>query len=445
MGTVAKTSKGKQKTLVGFGAKPKPLLAKEVLEVFRTIANTSGSKSQTLKVDLIKKLLVRAQGSEAKYIIRGLQGKLRIGLAQSTVLVSLAHAVTLTPPQGVDMDPAVSGKPLVTFPPSYCLDFVRCQSYSIRRTTEDTPEEAIQYANKKTPLDKRLEAAVAIMKKAYSEVPSYDSLLDAALSVPLQEMYKTCTLTPGCPVTPMLAKPTKSIQEVLKRLNGLRFTCEFKYDGERAQVHMKSDGTTSVFSRSLLETTPKFPEVPLYVKEACADSGVESFVLDTEVVAYNRETQQFVPFQVLSTRKKSEESAETAKVQVIVQAFDLMYLNGKSLLNSTLAERRELLKKHFKPVEGKFQFATSVDHKEDGDTAILEEFLDTAVKSKCEGLMVKTLDVHAVYEPSRRSLNWLKLKKDYLEGLVSKLFYIRVFLCLCHSYISLLPPTLTGR
>ena len=248
-------------------------------------------------------------------------------------------------------------------------------------------------------------------------MPSYDSMLDAVLSVPLQEMYKACTLQPGVPVSPMLAKPTKSIQEVLKRLNGLRFTCEFKYDGERAQVHMSSDGTTKVFSRSLLNTTEKFPEVPLYVKEACAKSGVESFVLDTEVVAYNRETQQFVPFQVLSTRKKSEESAETAKVQVIVQAFDLMYLNGKSLLNATLAERRKLLKENFVPVEGKFQFATAVDHMEDGDTAILEEFLETAVKSKCEGLMVKTLDVHAVYEPSRRSLNWLKLKKDYLEGL----------------------------
>ena len=283
--------------------------------------------------------------------------------------------------------------------------------------TDDAPEEAIVYANKKTALDKRLEAAVNIMKKAYSEVPSYDSLLDAALSVPLHEMYNACTLTPGLPVTPMLAKPTKSIQEVLKRLNGLRFTCEFKYDGERAQVHMTSDGKTSVFSRSLLDTSEKFPEVPLYVKEACAESKVKSFVLDTEVVAYNRETQQFVPFQVLSTRKKTEESAETAKVQVIVQAFDLMYLNGKSLLNHTLAERRKLMHENFKPIEGKFQFATFVDHKEDGDTAILEEFLDTAVKGKCEGLMVKTLDVHAVYEPSRRSLNWLKLKKDYLEGL----------------------------
>jgi len=103
LGTVAQTSKGKQKTLVGFGrmAGPKRLEAREVLKVFREIATTSGSQSQKWKVDKIKGLLVRARGSEPKYIIRGLQGKLRIGLAQSTVLVALAHAVTLTRPKDV--------------------------------------------------------------------------------------------------------------------------------------------------------------------------------------------------------------------------------------------------------------------------------------------------------------------------------------------------------
>lgn len=279
------------------------------------------------------------------------------------------------------------------------------------------PDFARKMCTKNLPLDVKLETAVAIIKKAYSEVPSFDSLLDALLSVPLQEVHKACTLKPGIPVEPMLAKPTKSVLEVLKRLNGLRFTCEYKYDGERAQVHMTPEGGLKVFSRSLLNTSEKFPEVPLYVQESCKDTNVTSFVLDTEVVAFNRETKQFVPFQVLSTRKRTEENAESAKVQVIVQAFDLMYLNGESLLDRPLAERRELLHKNFAPVDGKFQFATALDHTENGDTALIEEFLENAVKGQCEGLMVKTLDVNAAYEPSRRSLNWLKLKKDYLEGL----------------------------
>jgi DNA ligase-1 len=280
-------------------------------------------------------------------------------------------------------------------------------------SAETIPPEALLYRNANNSAQK-LEAAVSIIKKAYSEVPSYDSVLDAALKVPLDQLHTLCSLTPGIPVEPMLAKPTKSIHEVLKRLNGQGFTCEFKYDGERAQVHLMEDGSYKVFSRNLLETTVKYPEVPVYVQEAAVET-VTSFVLDTEVVAFHRETNTLVPFQILSTRKKTEASAETAKVQVIVQAFDIMYLNGQSLLSKSLQERRALLRQNFTPVEGKFQFAKALDHEENGDTTVLEEFLDTAVKGQCEGLMIKTFE--ASYEPSKRSLHWLKLKKDYLEGL----------------------------
>ena len=122
---------------------------------------------------------------------------------------------------------------------------------------------------------------------------------------------------------------------------------------------MTPEGKTSVFSRNLLDTSEKYPEVPLYVKEACGE-GVQSYVLDTEVVAYNRVTGQFIPFQILSTRKKQEETAESATVQIIVQAFDLMYLNGEPLLNKTLQERRDLMLKKFSLVEGKFRYVTRV-------------------------------------------------------------------------------------
>mmetsp|Transcript_14248 Transcript_14248/g.21588 ORF Transcript_14248/g.21588 Transcript_14248/m.21588 type:complete len:752 (+) Transcript_14248:170-2425(+) len=413
LGTVALHAKSKQQTLgsaFGFGFKcvPKPLQAVEVLEVFRQIAAIVGSQSRNQKVSLIKGLLVRAtaKGDEAKYIIRGLQGKLRIGLAQSTVLISLAHAVVKSCSFDTEEEHEENDKNI-----GEGNDQKQEQKQEQLKLSIDCQN----VKNTKTAIETRLESAVNIVKKAYSEVSSFDTLVEALISVPLYKLHEKCSLRPGNPVTPMLAKPTKSIQEVLKRLDGKRFTCEYKYDGERAQVHMQTDGVTKVFSRSLLDTSEKFPEVPLYVKEACVKDKVTSFILDTEVVAYNRETKQFVPFQILSTRKKTEESTDNAKVKVIVQAFDLMYLNGQSLLDHTLAERRALLLENFKVVDGKFQFAKSLDHKEDGDTIVIETFLDAAVKGQCEGLMVKTLDENASYQPSKRSLNWLKLKKDYLD------------------------------
>ena len=101
---------------------------------------------------------------------------------------------------------------------------------------EKYSNDAKTVCNPKVILANRLESATNIIKKAYSEVPSYDTLVKAALSVPLCKLHQSCSFQPGIPVSPMLAKPTKSVQEVLKRLNGLRFTCEYKYDGERAQV-----------------------------------------------------------------------------------------------------------------------------------------------------------------------------------------------------------------
>ncbi|KAL4243404.1 DNA ligase [Abortiporus biennis] len=367
LGLVAMNSKNSQKTLF----KPKALTVPFVFTNLKEIALSTGHSSQNKKVSIITKLLAACQGSEAKYIIRSLEGKLRIGNAERTVLVALAHATVL-----VDQ------------------------------------ERANKRINKEK-LTVRLEAAAEIIKSVYSELPSYDEVIPALLEVGIEKLKDKCKLTPGIPLKPMLAKPTKAIGEVLDRFEGKRFTCEYKYDGERAQVHKLEDGAFGIFSRNSEDMSKKYPDLMEQLPK-CIKDGTKSFVFDAEAVAIDRTTGKLMPFQELSKRKRKDVKVEDIQVKVCLFAFDLLYLNGEPLLHKPLLERRQLLREHFQQIDGEFDFAKSSDGE---TTEEIQSFLEQSVKDGCEGLMVKMLETDAsFYEPSRRSVNWLKLKKDYLAG-----------------------------
>ncbi|KAL4975860.1 hypothetical protein BDW66DRAFT_160131 [Aspergillus desertorum] len=401
LGLVAAKSRSNQPTMF----KPKALTVRGVHEGLLGIAKVQGHGSQDKKISGIKKLLSAADTattgkgskgiditknkggpSEAKYIVRFLEGKLRLGLAEKTVLVALAQAV-------VSHEAALKGK--------------------------------------KGPSAEELAEGEAILKTVYSELPAYEVIIPALLEHGLSNLREHCKLQPGIPIKPMLAKPTKSITEVLDRFEGKDFTCEYKYDGERAQIHYvapdemknypgakltlkkESVGLAAIFSRNSEDLSKKYPDV-LAKLSTWIKPDVKSFVLDCETVAWDVEAKKVLPFQQLMTRKRKDVKAEDVKVKVCVFAFDLLFLNGEPTVRKSLRQRRDLLHSSFQPIEGEFQFA---QYGNTNDLEQIQTLLDDSVKASCEGLMVKMLDTEqSGYEPSKRSRNWLKVKKDYLAG-----------------------------
>ncbi|KAK7749250.1 ATP-dependent DNA ligase Cdc17 [Diatrype stigma] len=267
---------------------------------------------------------------------------------------------------------------------------------------------------------------------ALSELPSWDVIIPTMVEHGIMNLRDKCKLRPGVPLKPMLAKPTKAITEVLDRFENQKFTCEYKYDGERAQIHYvakdhsneyidalpgatkeAADGVACIFSRNSEDLSKKYPDV-LEKLHTWVKKGTKSFVLDCETVAWDMAEKKVLPFQQLMTRKRKDVKTEDVKVKVCVFAFDLLFLNGEAVVEKSLRERRELLHDAFTPVEGEFSFATHMNGQELEE---IQTFLDESVKASCEGLMVKMLDgSESGYEPSKRSRNWLKIKKDYLSG-----------------------------
>ncbi|CAK4031562.1 related to DNA ligase (ATP) [Lecanosticta acicola] len=400
LGLVAAKSRSNQPTMF----KPKRLTVRGVHEGLMKIATVEGQGAQQRKVDGIKKLLAAADvnlpkgesvditkdkggPSESKFIIRALEGKMRLGLADKNLQVALAHAMV---------------------------------AHSVGKD------------GKGTPTEEQLKKGEETFKAVYNELPAYEVIVPALLEHGIWKLREALKLKPGVPLKPMLAKPTKSIGEVLDRFEGKDFTCEYKYDGERAQIHYvahdaeedfaatvapaagKTDrGISNIFSRNSEDLSKKYPDIlqklPSWVKK-----GTKSFVLDCETVAWDVEKKHVLPFQQLMTRKKKDVKAEDIKVKVCVFAFDILYLNGEALVNKSFRERRDAMYDAFQEVEGEFAFAQYGNSREIEE---IQTLLDDSIKASCEGLMVKMLDgVESHYEPSRRSQNWLKVKKDYLAG-----------------------------
>ena len=339
--------------------KPKPLTIKGVFESLVKVANSKGTGSQEFKQRIVERLLQDSQGAEeSRYLVRTLCQHLRIGAVKTTMLIALSRAFLLSRPEGVTFD-------------------IRLQSDLAKL--------------KKEGLAEIYSKGEELVKACFARRPNYNDLVPCLLEVGISdELLLRCGLGLHIPLRPMLGSITRDLSEMLTKLQGRDFSCEYKYDGQRAQVHCDEQGKVSIFSRHLEVMTDKYPDLVALVPQIRGE-GVNSFILEGEVVAIDQENGELKAFQTLTNRAKKDVAIESIKVAVCLFSFDLMFLNGEELLERPFRERRELLRSLFVEIPNRFTWVKNIDASSSDSETVLE-FFKSATDIKCEGIMVKVLD-----------------------------------------------------
>ena len=320
------------------------LTTEKVLENLRKLPELIGKGTVGKKLDLITELLSSASPVEALYLIRTLIGDLRIGLKESTV--------------------------------------------------RDAMAKAFFSENKEAP--KKIQD---IIDKSNDLASVFNIVKDGKI-----DEFEKIHLEIGKPIKAMLAQKAKNIKEAFESV-GKPAAIEYKYDGFRLIIHKKGDKVI-FFTRRLENVTKQFPEVVSYVQKYVKG---DSFILDSEAVGFNKKTKEYMPFQDISQRIRRKYDIEKlqSELPVEINVFDILYYNGKSLLNEPFEKRTVLIKKiiknhPYKIIHSK-QIITS-------DETAAERFYKQALKDRQEGVMFKNLEAH--YQPGSRVGHMLKVKPE---------------------------------
>ena len=389
-----------------------------VHEMLQSIATVpSGNGSQAARQNLLVKLLRSCRNKdEVRCLVCTLLRNMRLGATIKTVLVALATAFT--------------------------EELVRCQSQ--KSGSDNIATERF------TSIYNRNAEMVRTLERTFHICPQIPEIAHALLLGGVPYAAKHCTLSMGFPIQPMLANPASSFEQVRDFLKDSRTVheseeqqqylpavLEWKYDGVRCQAHWDGNAI-KLFSQHLLETTLQFPDVVNLLLEA-KHNAVASFVVDAETLAIVNSAKSedeiwLLPFQDLSTRRSvTKQEAGDGIVRVCIFCFDLVYLNGRSLLEEPLWRCQGLLHAHFNESAG-FQFASSAPLPQ-YDELLIRNALASAVQGGAEGLMIKLTGEEAEctinnvsssgslptvrtfgYESGMRDKLWLKLKRDYVAG-----------------------------
>ncbi|MCA1577856.1 MAG: ATP-dependent DNA ligase [Acidobacteria bacterium] len=200
------------------------------------------------------------------------------------------------------------------------------------------------------------------------------------------------------PIKFMLATPAADLTDIARTMPE-EFLVEDKFDGIRAQAHV-ANGRVAIYSRTMDEITHRFPELVDPLRSLPTD-----VIIDGEIVPASDEA--FLPFSELQKRlgRKTVGTQLLQAVPVILVAYDLLYADGKILIDEPLAERRRILEE-LAPGSGPLRLSQGKIFTE---ASLLDEEFDRARARGNEGLMIKSPS--SLYKPGRRGREWLKLKR----------------------------------
>lgn len=321
-----------------------PLTVEEVYNSLSKIALAEGEGSRDVKIRSLAGLLKKADPLEAKYIIRFIDGRLRVGIGDATIMDALANAY--------------GGGP----------------------------------------------HARPIIERAYNLRADLGNIAKVVASEGI-EALKNLKPEVGIPIRPMLAERLNDPVEILSKVGGQALV-DYKYDGERAQIHKKGN-EVYIFSRRLENITKQYPDVRDYVKDYI---NADEVIIEGEIVAIDKESGDILPFQELMHRKRKNDIHEAVEeYPVNVYLFDLMYYNGEDYTLKPLPERRKKLEEIIKPND-KLHIA---HHIFTDDVEKLKEYFYQAISEGAEGIMVKAVGKDSIYQAGARGFLWIKLKRDY--------------------------------
>jgi len=215
-------------------------------------------------------------------------------------------------------------------------------------------------------------------------------------------------LTLFCPYQFMNAHKIDDPSVVFARLAGKRIIFEVKYDGARLQIHLKSRRNPEIklYSRRLNEDTASMPDIVGALRKSWKGGDA---IIEGEAVAFDPSLEKKQPFQAVLMRlgRKYTIEEKAREIPLVLYLFDVLYHDGEDLMKVAQKERRERLKRLFRPTD-RVKITEAI---ESDKPAEQEKFFRKAIMEGQEGLMAK--DPEAPYLPGKRTDYWMKIKPAF--------------------------------